>query len=221
MAVPAARPARTRAGATVVSLWTPTAVLLTIGYTAHCWELLGMWAWTPAFLTTILRGRAHELPALALWIAVSLHLGGALATATMGPASDRLGRRSVLIAMAALGTVLSLCYGWLAHQPPALLLGVTFVYSFTVLGDSGVLSAAMTEAVPADRLGTALALRSVFGFGAGALSPLAFGWILGAAGGGRDGHNAWGWAFASLGIGGMIATACAVALKRTRDRALA
>jgi hypothetical protein len=27
-----------------------TAVMLTASYTCHSWELLGMWAWTPAFL---------------------------------------------------------------------------------------------------------------------------------------------------------------------------
>jgi MFS family permease len=84
------------------------------------------------------------------------------------------------------------------------------LYGFSALGDSSVLSAAMTESVEAGRLGTALAVRSILGFGAGGLAPLAFGHVLDHAGG----SHPWGWGFALLGIGGALAALCAALLPK-------
>jgi MFS family permease len=192
-------------------------VLLTIGYTAHAWELLGMWAWTPAFLAAAFRSHGVvDSATMGLWIALSIHLAGVFATLSMGEVSDRWGRRGVLIATALGGAILSLGFGWLIDLPLAPLLLITFVYGFAVLGDSGVLSTAMTEAIHPQYLGTLLALRSIFGFGAGAVSPLVFGWILDATNPSGGLPHVWGWGFMSLGIGGAIATACALMLSETR-----
>lgn len=81
--------------------------------------------------------------------------------------------------------------------------------SFAAYGDSGVLSTAMTEAVPPRHLGTVLALRSILGFGAGAVSPVVFGAVL-------DATGQWGWPFAALASGGLLAVAAAVALPGRR-----
>ena len=58
-----------------------------------------------------------------------------------------------------------------------------------------------TEAVPSSCLGSALALRALLGFGAGAIGPLA---------------TTWGWAFATLGLGGLAAAYCAWGLGKER-----
>jgi MFS family permease len=58
-------------------------------------------------------------------------------------------------------------------------------------------------------LGSALAVRSLLGFGAGAIAPLAFGAILDATNPPQTTATEWGWAFVALGIGGLVATACA------------
>lgn len=188
-------------------------VLLTAGYTAHCWELLGMWAWAPAFLTLALAGEGAQLPlVLGITIAACLHLSGALATLIGGAASDRWGRRSVLVAMAAAGAVLSFAFGWSSSLGPAPMLLIAFAYGFATIGDSGVLTAAMTEAVPPGLLGRALAMRSIVGFGAGAISPVAFGWILDITSESGSAPG-WGWAFAALGVGGLMATFCALLLR--------
>lgn len=191
-------------------------VLLTTGYTAHCWELLGMWAWAPAFITFSL-AQTTDLPPLVIGIiaAASIHLSGTASTLISGMASDRWGRRMVLIAMAAAGTVLSLSFGWSGELGPAWLIVLAAAYGFATIGDSGVLSTAMTESVPAQYLGSMLALRSILGFGAGAVSPLAFGLVfdLSMATGGQP---AWGLAFSVFAAGGAIATASALLLQRKR-----
>jgi MFS family permease len=63
--------------------------------------------------------------------------------------------------------------------------------------------------------GSALALRSLLGYGAGAAAPLLFGAILDWYG--ITNAGAWGWAFVSLGIAGMGAVASAVLLYRTPE----
>jgi MFS family permease len=198
------------------ALMSRRSVLLTIGYTAHAWELLGMWAWTPTFLAAAFHKHGVlDSVGMGLWIAVSIHLAGVVATLSMGEASDRWGRRGVLVATALGGALLSLAFGWLIDFPLVPLLLITFVYGFAVLGDSGVLSTAMTEAIHPQYLGTLLALRSILGFGAGAVSPLVFGWILDATNPSNGLPHVWGWSFTTLGIGGAIATACALMLSET------
>lgn len=202
----------------VHALMSRRSVLLTIGYTAHAWELLGMWAWTPTFLAAaFLNQGVVRSAAMGLWIAASIHLAGVLATLTMGEASDRWGRRSVLLLTAVSGTILSFTFGWLIALPLVPLLLITFIYGFAVLGDSGVLSVAMTEAIHPQYLGTLLALRSILGFGAGAVSPLVFGWILDATNPSNGLPQTWGWGFMALGIGGAIATVCALLLPGTES----
>ncbi|HET7875361.1 MAG TPA: MFS transporter [Methylomirabilota bacterium] len=193
------------------------AMRLILGYTFHSWELLGMWAWTPAFVAAALGAagstvlRAAELGA---FMSAAFHLTGLVASSTMGRLSDRLGRRAVLVTMAAMATVCSFLFGWLIGWPLALIFAVGAVYAFTALGDSPVLSTAVTEAVSPSYLGSALALRSLLGFGAGAIAPLAFGAVLKATNATGVPPTMWGWAFVTLGLGGLGATLCALGLPR-------
>jgi MFS family permease len=196
------------------------AIRLMGGYTFHSWELLGMWAWTPTFLAASLAvsglgsGRAVEVGS---YLSAAFHLMGLVSSSSMGALSDRLGRRAVLVGLAAISTVCSFVFGWLIGTPAALVFIVGAVYGFSALGDSPVLSTAFTEAVNPAYLGSGLALRSLLGFGAGAIAPLAFGAVLDLSN--PDGVRAtWGWAFMTLGIGGAAATACAWSLATDRPR---
>jgi MFS family permease len=130
----------------------------------------------------------------------------------MGQASDSYGRRTVLLAIAAIGALCSFGFGWSAELPTALLLAFAALYGFAALGDSSVLSTAMSEAVPAAYLGRALAIRSILGIGVGAASPAAFGAVLDLSTPGLG----WGFGFALMGIGGVVATACAALLPADR-----
>ena len=169
-----------------------------------------MWAWAPAFLIASLRDHFAVRGAVGLGvaIAVALHLSGLLASVTMGRASDCYGRRTVLIVVAAGGALCSFGFGWSCQLSAVLLLAFAGLYGFTALGDSSVLSTAMSEAVPAAYLGRALAIRSIVGIGIGAVAPAAFGAVLDRT----PPDQAWGWAFMLMGLGGVVATACAVLL---------
>ncbi len=190
--------------------------LLTAGYTAHTWELLGMWAWMPAFLAASFAlggwsAAATETSALA---SALMHLIGASAAFSMGRLSDRLGRKRVLFGTAALAAILSFSIGWMIMLPAVLLVAIGILYGFATIGDSPVLTTALTEVVEPGYLGAVLAVRSVLGFGAGAVAPLIVGGIidlLTEAGAGPA--TVWGVAFGVLGIGGALAAAMAARLR--------
>jgi len=197
----------------------PRAMRLISGYTFHSWELLGMWAWAPAFLAAAIAVtgaasvRAVELSA---YVSASFHMMGLIASTTMGGLSDRLGRRTVLLSLAASSALCSFVFGWLIGWPIAVVFVVGAAYAFTALGDSPVLSTAFTETVLPSYLGAGLALRSLLGFGAGAIAPLVFGAVLDATNVSGALPTTWGWAFMTLGLGGVGATWAALGLPRER-----
>jgi MFS family permease len=93
-----------------------------------------------------------------------------------------------------------------------LLLLVGLVYGFSSVGDSPVLSVGITEVVAPQVLGSVLAVRSLLGFGAGAVAQAAFGAVLDATNPGRP-YTEWGWAYGLLGLGGLAGLASAVWLR--------
>jgi len=192
--------------------------LLIMGYTGHSWEVVGMWAWIPAFLAAgfALKGAgAAGATVSGAYLAGSLHLVGAIAAFTIGRLSDRTGRRPLLVALGAAGAGVSFVIGWLIHAPSVILVPLALAYAFVTLGDSPVLTAAISEVVRPGYLGAVLAWRGLAGFGAGAVAPLALGLVLDAATRASAGPAlSWGVGFAALGLGGLAATLCALALRR-------
>jgi MFS family permease len=196
------------------------AMLVIAGYSCHSWELLGMWAWTPAFLAACFVAAGSELTrgaGLGAYLTALFHLTGMVASLLAGMLADRFGRTPVIFVMATVSASCSLLFGWLLGASLALVGGVGLLYGFAALGDSPIYSTAITEVVAPAYRGSALALRSLLGYGAGAIAPLLFGAIL-------DWHGvrtagAWGWAFVSLGIAGLCAVLAVVLLHRTPDAA--
>lgn len=193
------------------STFTPVAVCLLIGYIAHCWELLGHYAWTPSLLAAALEPLHLKAVTSALIVGAVVHLSGMLATTVIGALSDRLDRAKVLVFVGAAGAACSLLMGWSIHWGPAWTVVIAAIGSFFILGDSGVLSAAMTDEVPPASLGRVMGVRSVLGFGSGALAPAAFGAAF-------DATHQWASAYATLAAGGLAACAAAVFLSRLTAR---
>lgn len=197
--------------------------LLISGYTFHAWELLGMWAWAPAFLTSCLalRGlQAVSAAGLGAHFAAALHAAGLVASLSMGALSDRLGRARVIMVLSAISTMCSFVFGWSIGWPFIIVIGIGLIYAFSSLGDSPVLSAALTEVVTPSYLGSAFGLRSLLGFGAGAISPLLFGAILDSTNpvsSGEGYYLTWGWAFSVLGVAGFGAVWAAYSLSKAKS----
>ncbi|WP_186116977.1 MFS transporter [Burkholderia gladioli] len=193
------------------------ACCLLSGYVAHCWELLGHYAWTPSLLAAALAPLHLDVPAMALLIGAVVHLPGMLSTVMFGMLSDRWDRTAVLILVGAAGAMSSLLMGSSIAWGPGWTILAAAIGSFCILGDSGVLSAAMTDSVSPNRLGRVMGVRSVLGFGLGAAAPTTFGAAF-------DATHRWSWAYATLAIGGCLACCCALCLRflpgslRTRTR---
>ena len=119
--------------------------------------------------------------------------------------------------MSGISMVCSFIFGWSVGWPFILVIGIGIIYAFSALGDSPVLSAALTEAVDGPYLGAAFGLRSLLGFGAGAISPLMFGAILDWTNPTALTHlhyTTWGWAYSILGFGGLGAVWTAYRFRR-------
>ena len=191
------------------------------GYTCHNWELLGLWAWLPAFLTAalLLHGVAREnASTLALTFAAFTYVANIAGSILGGTMADRWGRTQTILLWSCLSLALSFSIGWLIALPVALLVALACLYNLAAIADSSTHSTVLAESVPPHYLGVAYAVRSVVGFGAGVVSPFVFGWALDLAGGAKGSVDpfSWGLAWSTLGLGALLGPVATWKLHRTR-----
>jgi len=204
-----ARPSGESLLASIPAVWRNKRGMLSIwGYTFHNWELLGLWAWLPAFLTAalLLQGHSTESALMFAGLTYIANIAGSIIGGTM---ADRWGRIPTILTWSCVSLALSFSIGWLVAVPIALLVALACLYNFAAIADSSTHSTVLAESVPAHYLGVAYAVRSVVGFGAGVVSPVVFGWALDATGGW------WGIAWVTRGIGVALGRAAIWRLRRT------
>lgn len=206
----------------LIEVWRNKPAMLAVwAYVFHSWELLGMWAWMPTYLGVVLahgRESSAGMASLGIAFAALSYLISTAGSIGGGVLSDRWGRTAVILLMSLASLVCSFTFGWLIAAPAWIVVAVAFAYNLTAIGDSSVYSTAMTELVPGHRLGAAWALRSVLGFGAGAVSPWLFGLVLDLGGGVRA-DAAWGWAWTALGVGAVLGPIATLRLRALRESA--
>ena len=190
-------------------LWQNKPAQLAIwSYSFHCWELLGMWAWLPAFLVAAAAyGGDASAGSLAIGVGIAglTHLASVIGSIAGGTLSDRIGRTRVILLMSLASLVCSFSFGWMLGAPLWIITLVAMVYNLTAIGDSSVFSTVLSETVPPSQIGFAFSIRSVVGFGMGAISPWVFGLVLDWAGGAASpDQSAWGLAWCSIGVGAML-----------------
>lgn len=175
------------------------------GYALHCWELFGLRSWLVAFIVFAYAAGHAAAPALnATEAAALINLFGLPASILGNEAAGRWGRRRWIAAAMAASGLLCWLEGFAATWPWWLMLATLTLYFVATMADSAALTAGLIAATPLAQRGAAMAVYSLLGFGAGFVSPLAFGAVLDAAG---DGTLAWGLAFGTLGSGGLAWTA--------------
>lgn len=187
-----------------------------LGYAAHCWELFGLRSWMVAFVAFCYARDPASVGALApATVAAIVNLIGQPASIFGNEIAVRIGRRRLIFSAMLASAMLAWLTGfagslawWLA---PLLLV----LYNTAVMADSAALTAGLVEITPVARRGAAMAFYSFLGFGAGFVSPLAFGAVLDAAGG-KNAPFAWGLAFGSLGF--FCAVAALVVVRRSTMR---
>ena len=193
---------------------------LIIGYTAHNWEMIGMWTWAPALISASFVFTGTTTALATQWstqLTTLMHVFGALAAYFFGKLSDILGRRTILIWTAAVSAIFSCGIGFTVTGSPYVISLLVLIYAAFCLGDSPVLSTALAESVEPAYLGTILALRSLVGFIAAAVAPLVAGWVIDLLNdNGASAMVIWGGGFLTFGVGGLLATLYALHVPKDR-----
>jgi MFS family permease len=199
-------------------------VMLAIwAYAFHSWEIMGLKAWLPAFLAAAALAAGHsatEAASLGAVLTAIAYVGSMTGSVAGGALSDRKGRTWAILLMSCASLACSFSLGWMMGLPLWLLVAVAAFYSFAAIGDSSVYSTAVTELVPSHDVGAAYSVRSVLGFGFGALAPWIFGLVL-------DGTRAeevserwsWGLAWTALGAGAVLGPLMTWRLRRLPEAA--
>ena len=180
-----------------------------LAYTAHNWELFGMWTWIGPFMVASLGARGSPPREALLWggtlAAIVVGLGGGLGAAAGGYLSDRVGRARAATLALGISLPCSLVFGWLFHAPLALAAVAGALYGTVAVADSPAYSASLLEAVPARSLGGAFSIQMLLGWAATAVAPAAFGLTLDVVQTAqREPAVAWGAAFAILAAGPLV-----------------
>ena len=142
------------------------------------------------------------------------HLISVAASLAGGAMSDRIGRARVILIMSCVSLACSFLFGWMVGLAMWLVVLVAVVYAFTAIGDSAVFSTVLTEVVPREQIGVAFSIRSVLGFGVGALSPWVFGLTLDLTAGSPA---SWGIAWCTLGVGALLGPLMTLRLQRLTE----
>lgn len=192
-------------------------------YTFHNWELLGLWAWLPAFLTAamVLHGAgAAESAAVGLSLSALTYVANIGGSLLGGALADHRGRTQAILLFSCISLLMSFSIGWMIALPIGLLVAAACLYNLAAIADSATHSTVLAESVPPHMVGVAYAVRSVIGFGAGVVSPVVFGMALDWAGGGRGSTNAfaWGVAWTTLGLGAMLGPLATWRLQRLQHK---
>lgn len=210
------RPAGESLLSALPAVWRNRRGMLSIwGYTAHNWELLGLWAWLPAFLGAALALSGSPVENALLFTAIT-YVANIAGSITGGTMADRWGRTRTILLWSSVSLVLSFSIGWMMALPVALLVALACLHNFSAIADSSTHSTVLAETVPAHYLGVAYAVRSFIGFGAGVVSPAVFGWALDVFGRQPQG---WGMAWTLLALGGLLGPLASWKLHRELRRA--
>lgn len=176
-----------------------------IGYAVHNYELFGQRSWMVAFLVFCASLQPAEAPMLlsAATLAAIINLFGPVFSVTGNELAIRFGRQRVIFFFMTFSGVVACLIGYTAAWPWYFVVALMMVHYGAMLGDSAALTSGAVASTPPDMRGAMMAVYSFLGFTAAFLAPLVFGMTLDLAGGNRS-LTAWGLAFASIGIFGVL-----------------
>jgi MFS family permease len=175
------------------------------GYAVHCFELFGSRSWIVAFLVFAQAvapgGSGSALSPVA--VAAIANLLSPVSSVLGNETAMRMGRERLIWRVMLVSGLVTCLLGFAAGLPwPALAL-LAWVHMCLIMGDSSALTAGVVAKADERVRGATMAVHSMLGFGAGFIAPMVFGAVLDLAGGNAL-PSAWGFAFASLGLGGAV-----------------
>ena len=183
-----------------------TTRLYVLGYSAHNYELFGQRSWMVAFLVFCgsLQPAGMGLPLAAATLAAMINALGPVMSVTGNELALRFGRERMIFLFMGASGLLACVIGFTASWPWLAVFLLMCVHYGCMLGDSAALTSGVIASTPPAQRGATMAVYSFSGFTAAFLAPLVFGVVLDLAGGNQS-QTAWGLAFASIGIFGVLA----------------
>ncbi len=177
-----------------------------IGYAAHNYELFGMRSWMVAFLVFCAALQPTSTPMLlsAATLAAMINLLGPVFSITGNELAIRFGRQRIIFLFMTLSGAIACLIGYTAAWPWYIVVLLMMVHYGAMLGDSAALTSGAVASTPPEMRGAMMAVYSFIGFSTAFLAPLVFGVMLDLAGGNQS-VAAWGLAFGSIGIFGVLA----------------
>lgn len=175
------------------------------GYAAHNYELFGQRSWMVAFLVFCASLQPANSPMLwsAATLAAIINMLGPVMSVSGNELAIRFGRQRVIFTFMTLSGLTACVLGFTAALPWILVFLVMCLHYGLMLGDSAALTSGAIASAPPGLRGASMAIYSLIGFSAAFLAPLVFGVVLDLAGGNKS-TLAWGFAFASIGIFGVL-----------------
>ena len=179
-----------------------------IGYAAHNYELFGQRSWMVAFLVFCATLQPEHAPMVlgAATLAALINVLGPVFSVTGNELAIRFGRQRIIFLFMTLSGTIACLIGYTAAWPWYIVVLLMMVHYGAMLGDSAALTSGAIASTPPEMRGSMMAVYSFFGFSTAFLAPLVFGMTLDLAGGNQS-ITAWGLAFASIGIFGVLAPA--------------
>lgn len=176
-----------------------------IGYSAHNYELFGVRSWMVAFLVFTATLQPADAPMLigAATLAAAINMLGPVMSVSGNELAIRFGRTRVIFIFMTASGLLACVLGYTAALPWVLVFLLMCLHYGLMLGDSAALTSGAIASAPPDTRGAMMAVYSFIGFSSACLAPLVFGLVLDLAGGNRS-ITAWGLAFASIGVFGVL-----------------
>ena len=177
-----------------------------IGYSAHNYELFGQRSWMVAFLVFSASLQPADAPMLfaAATLAAAINLLGPFMSISGNELAIRFGRTRVIFTFMTASGLMACVLGYTAALPWIFVFLLMALHYGLMLGDSAALTSGAIASAPADQRGSMMAAYSFIGFSSAFFAPLVFGVVLD-LGGGNQSVLAWGLAFASIGIFGVLA----------------
>ena len=177
-----------------------------IGYAVHNYELFGQRSWMVAFLVFCASLQPSDAPMAlsAATLAAMINVLGPVFSVTGNEMALRFGRQRIIFLFMTLSGLIACLIGYTADWPWYVVVLLMMVHYGAMLGDSGALTSGAVASTPPEMRGSMMAVYSFLGFSTAFIAPLVFGMTLDFAGGNQS-VTAWGLAFASIGIFGVMA----------------
>jgi MFS family permease len=176
------------------------------GYCAHNYELFGQRSWMVAFLVFCATLQPADAPMLvaAATLAACINLLGPVMSVVGNELALRFERERVIFTFMFASGFVACFLGYAAGLPWWIVVILMAFHYGLMLGDSAALTSGAIASAPPEQRGSTMAVYSFIGFTSAFLAPLVFGIALDVGGGNRS-TVAWGLAFTSIGIFGVLA----------------